>query len=89
MLPLRNTIEYGLKKFWLSGKLLLRPKKNRKINYCESTSPDVKGKSFSSALIKKACEIIKFTSVFKGDGDLNIHEIIRASNVQFSSNLEV
>ena len=86
MSPLRNTMEDGLKKLSTSGKLLLPPKKKGAIVDCVAIAPEVKGKAFSSKLIKNAFIDSGFTSGIEGDGDPNMHAIMRASNVQFNSN---
>ena len=54
MLPLINTIKDGLKKFSLSGKLLLSPKKKVEIVDSAATDSEMKVKEFLSKLIKKA-----------------------------------
>ena len=47
----------------------------------------MKGKMFSSKLIKKDFIDSGCTSGIEGDGVTNIHAIMRAINVQFNSNL--
>ena len=80
-------MEDGLKKLMLSGKLLLTPKKKGAIIDCAAIAPEVKGKAFSSPLIKNIFVESGFASGIEGDGAPNIHAIMNASNVQqFASN---
>ena len=78
-------MEDGLKKLMLSGKLLLTPKKKGAIIDCAAIAPEVKGKAFSSPLIKKEFVDSGFASGVEGDGAPNIHAIMKASNVQFAA----